>query len=70
MNFGNCMKYKCEQCKYYINCFKYKRGSRWNTSKHMQKNSINQNNGKDVENHLSQRSRTKRVQDVKREKER
>ena len=25
INYFNCMKRKCEQCKNYINCFKYKK---------------------------------------------
>lgn len=24
INYANCMKRKCEQCRYYDNCFRYK----------------------------------------------
>ena len=33
IKYANCMKRKCEQCKYYKQCFKKKKGGKLNVSK-------------------------------------
>lgn len=33
INYKNCMIKKCEQCKFYIKCFKEKKGRDFNVSK-------------------------------------
>ena len=33
MNYNNCMKRKCEQCKFYIKCFEYKVKEKENANK-------------------------------------
>lgn len=48
MKIGECMKRKCNECKNYINCFRYQKGSGWKKLKNMQRNSTNQTHGKNV----------------------
>ena len=53
MNLNKCIRNKCKECGRYTKCFD-REESRCKPLKNMQRSSINQKHGKDVERHILQ----------------